>query len=83
MSQKKYTRSELLSKSFLKKSQIRVLLGCTTKEAEKIYQVADRIDGEELKDRRISQYPRLKSVLKASGTDYSLLTRQIKNAEPA
>ena len=77
----KKSRLEILYQVFLNKSDIATLLQISRPVADRIYNEADRIHRIELKFRAYPNKVRINSVLKASGTNWNLLLKQIKNAD--
>lgn len=75
---KRKTRTETLALAYLNQTDIMRLLNINRESAKKVYQIADKIDAELGAYRVEPRKVRMKSVLKATGTDYGLLARQIK-----
>lgn len=78
------TREELLTEAYLCKSEIKRLLNVSTSVASKVFDLAHRTDLEDLGRPRMFYYGkkvRMKTVLKVTGTDFNLLTKQIKSGQ--
>lgn len=74
------TREELLTQAFLNRSEISKLLCVPYKAASKIYEMADKIDQECLKEFRIYDTKvRITSVCKVAGISLNTLQKQIKS----
>jgi hypothetical protein len=83
MAQKRHTRSEIAGQMYLKIVDIRILLDCSQAAARKIYQLADRLDDEELGDYRIEpRKVRMTSICKVTNTSLQTINKLIKNAHP-
>lgn len=77
------TRMETLAKTYLNIADIQRLLCLSWAKAKLVYQMADEIDSEELGNFRIEPHKvRCTSVFKVTGTNFNLLQKQIKAAEP-
>lgn len=79
MSQRKKTREEILSQPFLNTTDIAKLLAVSRPKAERIYSAANQIDSE-LKYRIEPTKVRMTSMLKVTGLNFNILTKQIKSA---
>lgn len=72
------TRREILKDAYIRKTHIAVLLGVPRSTANKLYQIADEIDNEQLGAWRVEpQKVRMKTLLRVAGIDYKFLERQI------
>ena len=82
MPQVRHTREQVAGMMYLKIVDIRILLDCSQAAARKIYQLADRLDDEELGDYRIEpRKVRMTSVCKVTKTNLQTINRLIKNAD--
>ena len=77
---RKHTREEIVDQCYLSIEDVRTLFMVGYKEAHRIYEIADKIDAEQLKNWRIQDRKvRITSVCKATGIPLQVLQRQIKN----
>lgn len=82
MAQVRHTREQISGMMYLKQTDIRILLDCSAAAARRIYQIADRVDNEELGDYRIEpRKVRMTSVCKVTKTNLQTINRLIKNAD--
>lgn len=83
MAQTRHTREQVAGMMYLKIVDIRILLDCSQAAAKKIYQLADRLDDEELGDYRVEpRKVRMTSVCKVARTNLQTINKLIKNASP-
>lgn len=74
---------EILNSPYVNKSEIRRLFGYSVQQSNRVFDLAQNIDIQRAGgiDKLIrTDKVTMRSVLKATGTDYSLLEKQIKNA---
>jgi len=78
---RKHTREEIVDKQcYLSIEDVRTLFNVGYKQARRIYEIADKIDAEQLKNWRIQDRKvRITSVCKATGIPLQVLQKQIKN----
>lgn len=74
----KRSREDTLKLVYLNTTDIMRLFEIGRDSAKKIYRIADGIDAELGQYRIEPRKVRMKSVLKATGTEYNLLAKQIK-----
>ena len=75
-------RIQILSEvEYLTRADIRVMLNCSRRVADRVFQEADRIDREELKFRAEPSRVRKESVEKASGKSCIKMLKQLKSAD--
>ena len=77
--QRKKTKQEIISQFYLGKRDIRTLFKLSDKKANNLYDIAEKIDIEELGEYRIEPMKvRLTSVCKATGISLNVLQKLVK-----
>lgn len=72
------TREQLLRECFLNRSEIQRLYGFSQKKANKVFDMANAFDDDDLKEYRIDDRKvRLTTVLKITGVSYKTLERNV------
>lgn len=75
------TKERILKQFYLTQNDIRIMLSIGYKHADQLYDLADRIDSEELGEYRIEPNKvRITSVCKVTGFTLNTLQKQIKGA---
>lgn len=72
------TREQLLRECFLNRAEIQRLYGFSQKKANKVFDMANAFDDDDLKEYRIDDRKvRLTTVLKITGVSYKTLERNV------